>query len=183
MERFFIEHQETVLTIIDIQDRLAAAMSQKDRVLGNCLHLIELAKLLRIPILLTEQYPRGLGATVGAIREALPTYSPLEKVAFDSCREAVFSQAVSTTGRKTFLLTGMETHICVLQTGLGLLRKGYAVHLVQDAVCSRTKDNHRAGLAFLRQAGAVITSTETVLFQLLEKAGTEAFKVISKRIK
>jgi nicotinamidase-related amidase len=182
-DKFLIRKDEVALVLIDIQDKLAAAMKKKDEVVANCLHLVELAKLLEIPILVTEQYPQGLGPTVAEIRTALPVYEPFEKTSFDCCREIGFIEKVAASGRKKILLTGMEAHICVLQTGLGLLQSGYAVQVVQDAVCSRTKDNFRIGVEWLRQAGAVVTGTETVLFQLLEKAGGEAFKVISKRIK
>jgi nicotinamidase-related amidase len=182
-DNFLIRRDEVVLVLIDIQDKLAAAMKKKEDVVANCLHLIELAKMLEIPVLVTEQYPRGLGPTLEELRTALALYEPFEKTAFDCCREIGFIEKVAATGRKKLLLTGMEAHICVLQTALGLLQAGYAVQVVRDAVCSRTKDNFRIGIEWLRQAGAVVTGTETVLFQLLEKAGGEAFKVISKRIK
>ncbi|MFH0788039.1 MAG: hydrolase [Pseudomonadota bacterium] len=183
MDKFFINEQDTALFIIDIQDKLAAAMRHKGQVVNNTLHLIELAKLLQIPILATEQYPKGLGPTLAEIREALPVYAPFEKGSFDCCQEAGFLDKVAALGRKKLLLTGMETHICVLQTGLGLMKAGYVVQVIQDAVCSRTKNNFATGISILDRAGAVITGTETVLFQLLQKAGTEAFKAISKRIK
>ncbi|MBA4394970.1 MAG: hydrolase [Desulfobacca sp.] len=183
MDKFFINEHDTALLIIDIQDKLAAAMRHKDQVVNNCLHLIELAKLLSIPILVTEQYPKGLGTTLPEIKAALPEYAPFEKTAFNCCLEAGFLEKVASLGKKKLLLTGMETHICVLQTGIGLMKEVYAVQVIQDAVCSRTKNNYSTGLAYLDRAGAVITGTETVLFQLLQKAGTEAFKVISKRIK
>lgn len=183
MDKFFINEHDTALLIIDIQDKLAAIMRHKGQVVNNTLHLIELAKILQIPILLTEQYPKGLGPTLPEIREALPVYAPFEKTAFNCCLEAGFLEKVAALGRKKLLLTGMETHICVLQTGLGLMKEGYSVQVIQDAVCSRTKNNFVTGITYLDRAGAVITGTETVLFQLLQKAGTEAFKVISKRIK
>jgi nicotinamidase-related amidase len=183
MDKFFLNQQNTALVIIDIQEKLAAVMKHKDQVVNNCLHLVELAGLLNIPILLTEQYPKGLGTTIPEIQEALPVYSPFEKTAFNCCQEAGFLGKVASIGRKTLLLTGMETHVCVLQTSLGLMQEGYHVQVVQDAVCSRTKSNFRSGLGFMRDAGTVITNTETVLFQILERAGTEAFKVISRRIK
>jgi nicotinamidase-related amidase len=183
MDKFFINEHDTALLIIDIQDKLAAAMRHKEQVVYNCLHLIELAKLLQIPILVTEQYPKGLGPTLPEIKEALPVYAPFEKMAFNCCLETGFLEKVAALGRKKLILTGMETHICVLQTSLGLLKEGYAVHVIQDAVCSRKKNNFTTGIELMDRAGAVITGTETVLFQLLQKAGTEAFKVISKRIK
>jgi len=183
MDKFLLNQQEVALVIIDIQDKLAAVMRQKEQVVTHCLHLIVLAKLHQIPILLTEQYPKGLGPTVLEIKEALPEYAPFEKTAFNCCQEAGFLEKVVSTGRKKLLLTGMETHVCVLQTSLGLMKQGYSVQVVQDAVCSRTKNNFRSGLEYMRDAGTVITNTETVLFQILERSGTEAFKVISQRIK
>ena len=183
VDKFLIRKDEVILVLIDIQEKLAAAMKKKESVVANCLHLLELAKLLGIPMLLTEQYPKGLGTTVEEIKTALPVYEPFEKTAFDCCREIGFIEKVAASGRQKILLTGMETHICVLQTALGLIQAGYSVQVIQDACCSRTKDNFKIGMEWLRDAGAVITGTETVLFQLLEKAGTEPFKVISKRIK
>jgi len=183
MDKFFINEKDTALFIIDIQDKLAAAMRHKEQVVNNCLHLIELAKLLQIPILLTEQYPKGLGPTLPEIKEALPVYDPFEKLAFNCCLEAGFLEKVAALNRRKLILTGMETHICVLQTSLGLIKEGYAVQVVQDGVCSRTKTNFNTGITIMDRAGAVITCTEIVLFQLLQKAGAEVFKIISKRIK
>ncbi len=183
MDRFFLDKDNAVLLIIDIQDKLAAVMNMKDRVVKNNLHLIELAKMLGFPVMVTEQYPKGLGATVAEIREALPYYRPVEKMTFDCCGQPTFLEELKEHNKSAVILTGMETHICVLQTGLGLLKGGINVHLVQDAVCSRTKANWRTGIEFLRDAGAVVTCTETVLFQLLQVAGTEEFKKIAQRIK
>ncbi len=183
MDQFIIQSGEVALIILDIQERLAAAMKHQQQVINNCLHLIEAAKLLEFPIFLTEQYPKGLGRTVPEIRESLPSYSPFEKLSFNCCQEAGFLEKVASLGKKKVLLTGMEAHICVLQTSLGLMQAGYTVQVIQDGVCSRSKPNFKTGIAFLSQAGAVITCTETVLFQLLQKAGSEVFKTLSKRIK
>ncbi|MBI4687788.1 MAG: hydrolase [Nitrospirae bacterium] len=183
MDKFLLSKHNTALLIIDIQDKLAGVMRVKDDVIKNCLHLAELSKMLNIPIVLTEQYPKGLGQTVAEIRESLPSYNPIEKLTFSCCDEMSFLDKVKRLNKKTLLLTGMETHICVLQTCLGLLREGFIVHVVRDAVCSRTKENWQTGIELMRDAGAVITCTETVLFQLLKVAGTEEFKIISKRIK
>lgn len=183
MEKFILDKSNTVLLIIDIQERLAAVMKMKDAVVENCLHLIELSKMLSIPIIVTEQYPKGLGPTVEPLRNSLSDYRPVEKLTFSCCDEPSFLDAIRNLNSKTLIVTGMETHICILQTSIGLLREGFNVHLVRDAVCSRTKENWRAACEFLRDAGAVITCTETALFQLLQRAGTEEFKAISKRIK
>lgn len=183
MEKFFLDKNDSAIVIVDIQERLAAVMDKRQKVITNCLHLIDAAKILNIPVILTEQYPKGLGPTVSEIREFLPSYEPIEKLTFSCCREPVFMNSVAASGKKKIILAGMETHVCVLQTSLGLIRVGYAVHAVSDAICSRSNDNFHSGIEFMRDAGAVITCTETVLFQLLEKAGTAEFSVISKRIK
>jgi len=183
MEKFFLDRKDALLVIVDIQERLAKAMKKRNQIAANCIHLIEAADLLDLQVVVTEQYPKGLGPTIGEIREALTIYEPFEKMTFDCCGTSEFLDHLSATGKKQVILTGMETHVCVLQTCTSLLKEGYTVHLVQDAVCSRTKENFRMGIEFMRDAGAVITCTETVLFQLLEKAGTPEFKTISKRIK
>lgn len=183
MDKLILDRTTATLVIVDIQERLAPAMGLKDTVISNCQHLIEAARLMQIPILVTEQYPKGLGITLPEIKDSLSAYAPIVKTAFSCCGESAFIEGLKQTGRKTVLLTGMETHVCVLQTALDLMNHGYAVHLVKDAVCSRTKANWQTGVEFMRDAGAVITCTETVLFQLLKTAGTEEFKAISKRIK
>lgn len=183
MDKFFITKDNSILVVVDIQDKLAVVMNKKDQVTLNTLHLIEIAKLLYIPIVVTEQYPKGLGTTLYDIKEALPLYQPLEKVTFDCCKGEGFLRKIASLKRSHIILVGMETHVCVLQTCLGLLKESYSVHLVSDAVCSRKKDDYLMGRELMRDAGAVITCTETLLFQLLEQAGTSEFKHISKRIK
>ncbi|HSQ77415.1 MAG TPA: hydrolase [Nitrospirota bacterium] len=183
LDKFFLDKEDTVLLIVDIQEKLAAVMTEKDKVVRNNLHLIELAKMISMPVMVTEQYPRGLGPTVAEIRDALPFYRPIEKMTFDCCGQPPFLEELKEHNKRNVVLTGMETHICVLQTCIGLLKGGINVHVVQDAVCSRTKENWKTGVEFMREAGAVVTSTETVLFQLLKVAGTEEFKKISQRIK
>jgi nicotinamidase-related amidase len=182
MEKFFIDGENAALVIVDVQERLAVAMKSRDSVVANCLHLIELARLQDMPVVITEQYPKGLGPTVQEIRNAVPSYQPLEKLTFSCCGDLKFNEEIKRLGRD-LILAGMETHVCVLQTCLGLLKDAYKVHLVRDAVCSRSKDNWKTAVEFMRDAGAVITCTETVLFQVLKIAGTEEFRSISKRIK
>ena len=174
---------DAVIVIVDIQERLAAEMSERQKVLDNCRRLIAVGKMKNIPILLNEQYPKGLGSTVAEIREALDIYEPLEKIAFSCCGSDTFTSRLAAVGKKKIILCGMETHVCVLQTCLDLLETGYEVHLVSDAVCSRTKENFRTAVEMMRDAGAVITSTETLLFQLVERAGTDEFKAVSRLVK
>jgi nicotinamidase-related amidase len=182
-KNFILDRNDSLLLIVDIQEKLAAVMSEREKVISNCLHLVEASKLFRMPVLITEQYSKGLGPTVSEIKNGLQSYEPIEKITFDCCQVELFLDQIQNSKRKQIILSGMETHICVLQTCLSLLKEHYTVHVVMDAVCSRTGDNFRAGIEMMRDAGAVITCTETVLFQLLERAGTEEFRAISKRIK
>ncbi len=183
IDKFLLDKNNTALLIIDIQERLALVMKKKDQVVRNVLHLVELAKMQNIPIVVTEQYPKGLGRTLPEITASLPAHILVEKVSFNCCGEASFNVQVKRLGKKKLIVTGMETHICVLQTSIGLLAGGHDVHLATDAVCSRTKENWKSGLEFIRDAGGVVTNTETALFQLLGAAGTPEFKAISQRIK
>lgn len=183
IENFSLDKDEAVLVIIDIQERLAAVMGMREQVVRNTTHLIELAKMLKIPIIATEQYPKGLGRTLPELQTVLPEYTPVEKTAFNCCGEPSFIMEIKKYRKKKAIITGMETHICVLQTCVGLIKEGFVPHIVGDAVCSRTKQNWKAGLRFMRDSGAVVTGTETVLFQLLGVAGTDEFKAVSRMIK
>jgi nicotinamidase-related amidase len=183
VDKFFINKEDTILLIVDIQDKLAAVMKERDKVIRNNLHLIELAKMIHMPVMVTEQYSKGLGATVPEIREAVPQYRPIEKMTFDCCGQPPFFEELKAKNKRSVVLTGMETHVCVLQTCISLLKGGINVHVVQDAICSRFKENWKIGIEYMRGAGAVVTCTETVLFQLLKVAGTEEFKAMSKRIR
>jgi nicotinamidase-related amidase len=183
VENFFLDKNDTMLLIIDIQERLAVVMKEIDKVVKNTQHLIELARMINLPLVVTEQYPKGLGRTVPELQSSIPGYRPIEKTTFNCCDEPSFLSEINKFGKKKIIVTGMETHVCVLQTSTSLLHAGFVTHVVQDAICSRTKENWNTGLAFMRDAGAIVTCTETVLFQLLRVAGTEEFKKISQRIK
>ncbi len=174
--------QKSLFLIIDIQKNLAAAMSQDvfDKVENNVRLLIETCNILKVPILLTEQYRKGLGPTVDSIAKDLGSqYQPVEKVVFSACGEPEFVDAFTALERKYVFIAGIEAHVCVLQTALDLISNNYHVHIVSDAVCSRFKEDWKNALNYMRDAGAVITTTETVAFQLLQKAGTPEFKAIS----
>lgn len=185
LEKFFIHSDQAVLVIIDVQERLAKAMEEEvlETTLGNILKLVEVCSVLRMPVVVTEQYPKGLGSTVEELKSLIPSYQPIEKISFDACLEPIFMEILKQLNRKKIILTGMETHICVYQTTLSLLHQGYEVFIVKDAVCSRKRENHTTGLQLCILAGAIPVDTETLVFQLLKKAGTEEFKKISKLFK
>jgi nicotinamidase-related amidase len=183
LENFTLNKDNAVLVVVDIQERLMAAMKHAKKVYKNTNIMTEAAGVLDIPVVVTEQYSKGLGHTVKEVQKCLPKYEPIEKITFGCCGEPNFMDAIKQTGRTQVILLGSETHVCVLQTCLGLLEAGYIVHLVKDAVCSRTKENFIVGVDMMFDAGAVITSTEAALFQMLIKAGSQEFKAISKLVK
>ena len=169
--------------MIDAQEKLMSVMGQRDATLNNMVKLIHLAKWFELPVLLTEQMPQNIGKTLDEVKSLLPDLKPIEKVEFDCCTVSEFSQKLESLGLKTIILSGIESHVCVFQTCLSLLERGYRVFVPRDAVDSRTMENHQTGLELMREAGAVITSTETVIFQLLKKAGTDDFRAMLKVIK
>jgi nicotinamidase-related amidase len=184
MDRFFLERDKAQLVVVDVQEKLCRAMNPEvlEQLTGNISILIDAAADLGVPALATEQYVKGLGATLPALKEKLAAPA-LEKMTFSCCGGDGFLEALDKNGRRQVILTGMETHVCVLQTALELLSAGYVVHLVCDAVMSRRKANWKTALKTLTQAGAVLTTTEAVLFQLLRVAGTDEFKKLSKLVR
>jgi nicotinamidase-related amidase len=173
----------SVLLVIDMQEKLFRAIHQKEQLLDNLQRLIKGIKVLEIPILLTEQYPQGLGTTIPEIAQLLPDSKPLPKVNFSCCGDAAFLQAFKKLNRKQVLIAGIESHVCVYQTAADLLTAGYEVYVVRDGVSSRTEQNIDIGLKMMAQLGAKITSTETALFELLKVAKGDKFKAISKIVK
>lgn len=182
MDKYVLNKEETVLMIIDIQERLVPVMKYREQVIKNTSSLISIAKELDIPLIVTEQYPKGLGNTVRTISSNFSENTIIEKISFTGFTEEV-REALSKTGRKRIIVTGMEAHVCVFQTVRDLLNHGYYVFLVSDAVCSRTKENYINGLSLMSEMGAVVTNTETVFFDLMKEAGTPEFKALSKLIK
>jgi nicotinamidase-related amidase len=174
---------DTALVVIDVQGKLAQLMHNRTELFKNLGLTIQGAQVLGIPILWTEQYPKGLGPTVPAVAELLPAIRPIAKNAFSCCGEPAFMSALEPLGRRQIILTGIETHVCVHLTALDLLDAGYEVQVIADAVSSRTVENRHIGLEKMRDAGAVITSTETALFELMKVAEGPQFKQISKLVK
>jgi nicotinamidase-related amidase len=174
-----LEPDRTTLIVVDVQEAFRKAIPDFDRVAQATATLIEGAEAIGIPIVVTEQYPKGLGETVPEVAEHLPENTePLEKVRFS----ATDADGFDLGGRDQALVCGIETHVCVNQTTLALLDAGVEVQVAEDAVGSRFEENKRVGLHKMERAGAVMTSVETALFELLGKAGTDEFKQIQRLI-
>ncbi|MEK7770119.1 MAG: isochorismatase family protein, partial [candidate division NC10 bacterium] len=175
-----VSRNDAILVIVDIQEKLVPAIHAAlgTRAIKNATVLIEAAAILGVPIVVTEQYPQGLGRTVPEILLALADrpYQLVEKVAFSCARDEAFSAAVSALGRRQVLVAGMEAHVCVYQTAVDLVRAGHAVFVLDDAVASRSLHNYQSALQALREAGCTVCSTESAIFQLLERAATPEFK-------
>ena len=182
MDKFTLIKEESLLLIIDIQEKLVPAMKHGKEVIQNTNILISAAHEMNMPIIVTEQYPKGLGQTVPEINERLGKALKFEKTMFTACTDEVIA-ALEAEGKKKIIITGMETHVCVFQTARDLIGLGYDVFVVSDGVSSRTKENYKNGLDLIRDMKGVVINTETVIFDLMKKAGTPEFKVLSKLIK
>lgn len=178
-----LDRERAGLVIIDVQKKLMDVMGRRERVIDNLKKLIHLFRLFNLPVLLTEQYPKMLGPTVPGIKEVLPDINPVKKVEFNCCAVEEFNDRINKTGIRDIVLTGVESHICVFQTCYTLLEKGFNLHVPVDAVDSRTDENLNIGIQLMKDAGAAITSTETIIFQILKKAGTDEFKEMLKLIR
>ena len=178
-----INLNDAVLMVIDFQERLAPSINEIDTTVKNTITLIEGAKALGVPTLVTEQYKRGIGETLPEVKQVTEGIDYLEKVTFSCMDDEAISEWVKKQGRKQIILCGIEAHICVLQTLIDLKAEGYEVYMVCDAVSSRTAFNCKTGLKRAMQEGAYLTSVEAVLFELTRSSKHECFKTISKLIK
>lgn len=179
------KREESALVVIDPQTNIFRAMEPDMRlkVVGNIKLLISSAQQLGMPVLLTEQYPKGLGRSLEEIQSVLAKYEPIEKLAFSCCAEEGFINKLKQFSQvKSIIVCGIETHVCVLQTALDSLADGYKVYVPADGVCSRRKLDWQIGLNLMDKAGAVVATSEILIFQLLGKAGTEEFKAVSKML-
>ena len=188
MDALRLERNDTGIVIVDAQERLAAAMPREilDQAVRRWVTLIEMAAVLKIPVAISEQYPKGLGYTLPVLKEAalkvMPPARYLEKIDFSCCESPLFDQFLG-GGRRTWIVAGMETHICVYQTVRGLISRGYKVHVPLDACVSRRKLDWKTGGALMGRLGAVTTTTETVLFDLVKRAQGEEFRALAKLVK
>lgn len=183
--KFLLNPARATLVVIDVQERLCAAMDQSvlAQLTKNTGILLESAAELGVPVIFTEQYVKGLGSTLNELRSRAPIAPAIEKMSFSCCGNEAFIKQLKESDRTQIIIAGMETHVCVLQTVIDLLAEGFDVHVVKDAVMSRSNDNRQTAMEAMTLAGAVPTSTESVVFQLLKVAGTDSFKKLSKLVK
>jgi nicotinamidase-related amidase len=174
-----LERERARLVVVDVQEAFRPAVLDFDEVVANARRLVEGARVLGVPVTVTEQYPKGLGHTVPELAEALDGVAPIEKVCFSAARADGFD----TEGRDQALVCGIESHVCVSQTAHDLIERGLEVHVARDAVTSRTAENREVGLHKMETAGAIVTSVETALFELVGAAGSEEFKQVQRLVK
>jgi len=185
-----LDRANTVLVIVDVQDRLAAVMQRRDEVVARAVLLCESASITGCPVIVTRQYPKGLGDLVSQVAEVTGRMESnngsvhvSDKVTFDCFAEPDFVAAFERTGRTQVLIAGMETHICVTQTALAALDRGLDVHVAADACCARDAYTHDISLVRLSRAGAVVTTAESAAYELVGKAGTPEFKELLRVVK
>jgi len=178
-----LEIPTTVLVVVDFQGKLARMVDRSESVLRNAQILIQGVKYLDIPIVITEQYPRGLGHTVEEIARHFAGDPVVEKTAFSCFGSEEFQNRLASYRRRQVLLCGIETHVCVYQTACDLLAHDYEIYLVTDAVSSRTPENRQLGIHRIEKMGGILTSTEMALFELMKDAKINAFKAISNLVK
>jgi len=180
-----LQPEECILAVVDIQEKLLPPIFNKEDLVRNTKLLIHLAKLLNLPIVATTQYSRGLGSTFPEIASLLDGVIVSDKLEFSCFGSDEFCGKVKALPgqRNTVLICGMEAHICVMQTALGALNRGYLVHVAADAVGSRAESNWRIGLRRMEAAGAVISSTEMMMYELMRASGTPVFKEMLKHLK
>ena len=189
MEKWKLTPQNTALLIIDIQERMWRALPEKyrKRHLPAILDIIELARLLKLPVIITEQYPKGLGPTIFEVKEYIdkfePPLTPMEKLHFSAMADPSIAKAIYSINRKDWIIIGIETHVCVYQTARDMINSGFSVYVPKDCVLSRHTINWETGLELIRDIGGVVTTSEIVIFDLLHIAKGDIFKAMSKRLK
>lgn len=175
--------ENTALLVIDMQGKLFNVMNEKETLLANSLKLIKGLKILEVPIILTEQNPKGLGPTLEEITQIIPETKPIPKLCFSCCQNTEIMQALSGLKRKQILVCGIEAHICVYQTSLELLSRGYEVQVVADVVSSRVMKNMEIALSMIQSFGGKLTVTEMAQYELLQTAESPKFKEMLKVVK
>jgi nicotinamidase-related amidase len=178
-----LNQEKAGLVIVDVQGKLASIVHESEELLRNIQVLIQGCQILKIPIVWVEQNPRGLGQTVPELRKLLKPYQPLEKYTFNACESSSFEKAITESSLQQWIVCGIEAHICLYQTALGLLSRGYHVEVVTDCISSRSKANIELAINKLQGSGASLTSVEMCLYELVKDARKEEFKRILPLIK
>ena len=174
---------ESVALVVDIQEKLFPHIDNHNKLQTNCEILLSGLNVLDIPIVVTEQYPKGLGPTIKSISSLITDFNPIEKLSFSCCGEKKFLESLHEYGKRNVIIFGIETHVCVLQTVMDLIERGYHPVVIEDCVSSRKSSDRETALKRMAREGVIITTYESILFELCEVAGTEQFKKISKLVK
>lgn len=172
-----------LLMLVDVQERLLPHIHENEEMLKNTSVMVRGAQVLQIPILATEQYRKGLGPTAPAISDLIEPFEPLEKSAFSCLGDAEIKKRLTGGGKRHILLCGIEAHVCVYQTARDLIADGYTVHLPVDCISSRSPRNRRLAIRRMEKLGALLTTAEMALFEMLVVSGTDEFRAISKIVK
>jgi nicotinamidase-related amidase len=172
-----------VALVIDIQEKLFPHIDNHPDIKTNCKILMSGLKVLGIPVVVTEQYPKGLGSTIKDISHLIKDFSPIEKLSFSCCGEKKFIEALHDYGKRNIIICGIETHVCVLQTVMDLIERGYHPVIIEDCVSSRKPSDRETAIKRMAREGVIITTYESILFELCEVAGTDQFKQISRLLK
>lgn len=178
-----LRRDQAVLVLVDVQDRLHAEMAGRDEVASRLVKLAEAAKVLSVPVIVTEHAVKAFGPTIEPVRAALASYAPVHKLVFSCFGSDEFRSKLESLGRTQVVVAGYETHVCVCQTALDARAAGYQVHLVRDATSSRTAADGAVGVEKMSGAGVLPATAETVIFELLERAGTDDFRALLPVIK
>jgi nicotinamidase-related amidase len=183
VRKTILDRERSALLVVDIQERLWAVMRQHQRLAERIVVAIRGCRLMKLPLFLTEQYPKGLGPTIASVREAIGDIEPLVKMTFSCCGLTELPQMLREKGIEQVILAGIEAHVCVLQTALDLVADGFQVHLLTDAISSRYPNDEQTTLGRLSAHGVVLSTVETALFELLTTARAPEFKEVSQLIK
>jgi len=175
--------EKAALLVIDFQERIFTAIHQHEKIATSVPLLIEGLKVLGIPVIVTEQYVKGLGLTIPEIAEKIQGIERIEKTSFSCCDEPRFMMELASSGKEYVIITGVESHVCVLQTAIDLIQNGYHPIVVEDCISSRKPNDKLMAIERMRKEGVIITTYEAILFELLRYSGGETFKIISKLVK
>jgi nicotinamidase-related amidase len=175
--------EQSAVLVIDIQEKLLPHMQQQQLLIENCQKLIKGLIALDVPLILTEQYPKGLGVTVEPLISLLPEYKPLEKISFSCCGSESFNSALAELKRNYVIIAGIEAHVCVLQTVIDLIGRDYQPVVIEDCISSRKLNDKVIAVQRMSHEGAIVSTCESILFELCRQAGTAKFKSIAKILK